>query len=60
MSLRTSSGAVSAEVPAGRYDLDAETNAGDAKVRGITDRDDAPYSMQVLSGSGDVTVEGRS
>jgi hypothetical protein len=60
MSLRTSSGAVSAEVPAGRYDLDAETNAGDATVRGITARDDAPYSVQVLSGSGDVTVEGRS
>jgi len=25
-----------------------------------TARDDAPYSVQVLSGSGDVDVEGRS
>jgi hypothetical protein len=60
MSLRTGSGAVSAELPAGRYDLDAESNSGEASVRGVTARDDAPYSVQVLSGSGDVSVEGRS
>jgi hypothetical protein len=60
MTLRTGSGAISASMPAGRYDLDAESTSGDADVRGVIARDDAPYSVQVLSGSGDVSVEGRS
>jgi hypothetical protein len=58
--LRAGSGSVHATLPAGRYDIDAESASGDARVRGITARDDAPYSVQVLSGSGDVDVEGRS
>jgi hypothetical protein len=60
MSLRSGSGSVRAALPAGRYDIDAESTSGEARVRGITARDDAPYSVQVLSGSGDVDVEGRS
>ncbi|MBE2319893.1 DUF4097 family beta strand repeat protein [Solirubrobacter sp. CPCC 204708] len=60
MILRTASGDVRAVMPAGRYDLDAETSSGDAVVRGIIARPDAPYSVQVLSGTGDVSVEGRS
>jgi Putative adhesin len=58
--LRANSGDVSATLPAGRYNIDAESGSGDASVRGIIARDDAPYSVQVLSGSGDVDVEGRS
>jgi hypothetical protein len=58
--LRAGSGSVHATLPAGRYDIDAESTSGKARVRGITPRDDAPYSVQVLSGSGDVDVEGRS
>jgi hypothetical protein len=58
--LRAGSGSVHATLPAGRYDIDAESTSGDARVRGITARDDAPYSVQVLSGSGDVDVKGRS
>ena len=57
--LRSNSGSIHATLPAGRYDIDAESGSGDAHVRGITARDDAPYSVQVLSGSGDVDVEGR-
>ena len=49
-----------ATLPAGRYDIDAESTSGEAQVRGITARDDAPYSVQVFSGSGDVFVEGRA
>jgi hypothetical protein len=60
MSLRTGSGEISAVMPAGRYDLDAESSSGRAIVRGVTARPDAPYVVQVLSGSGDISVEGRS
>src|SRR3954471_23098608 len=60
MSLRTGSGAITAVMPAGRYDLEAESSSGRASVRGVTPRSDAPYAVQVLSGSGDVSVEGRS
>jgi hypothetical protein len=58
--LRAGSGSVHATLPAGRYDIDAESASGDERVRGIVPRDDAPYSVQVLSGSGDVDVRGRS
>jgi hypothetical protein len=57
--LRTESGDVRAAVPTGPYDLDVESATGEQRMRGITDSDDAPYSFQVLSGSGDVDVEGR-
>jgi hypothetical protein len=60
MSLRTGSGPITAIMPTGRYDLDAESSSGHASVRGVTARSDAPYAVQVLSGSGDVSVEGRS
>jgi hypothetical protein len=59
MSLRTASGAIRVVMPAGRYDLDVESES-DVLVRGVIARPDAPYSVQVLSGSGAVTVEGRS
>jgi len=58
--LRTGSGDIAATLPAGRYDIDAESTSGDEHVRGIVADDDAPYSIQVLSSSGNVRVEGRS
>jgi len=60
LSLRATTGSIRAALPAGRYDLDAESSSGRQTVRGVTTRADAPYSVQVLSGSGDVTVEARS
>ena len=60
LSLRSNTGTIRAAVPPGRYDLDAESSAGDERVRGVTATADAPYSMQILSTSGDVFVEGRS
>lgn len=60
LSLRSGSGAIHAVLPPGRYDLDAESTSGTESVRGLTPRSDAPYSVQVLSASGDVSVEGRS
>jgi hypothetical protein len=60
MSLRATSGSIHAVLPTGRYDLDAESSSGRESVRGLTPRADAPYSVQVLSQSGDVDVEGQS
>jgi hypothetical protein len=60
LSLRSTSGSVRVTVPPGRYRLDAETAAGQRTVRGVTDAADAPFSLQALSSSGDVKVEGRS
>jgi hypothetical protein len=59
MSLRSGSGAIGVVMPPGRYDLDAESTSGAERVRGVDARSDAPYSVQVLSASGDVSVEGR-
>ncbi|WP_084284837.1 DUF4097 family beta strand repeat-containing protein [Solirubrobacter soli] len=58
--LRTGSGDIAASLLAGRYDIDAESASGDEHVRGVIDDDSAPYSVQALSTSGDVTVEGTS
>ena len=60
LSLRSASGSIRAVLPAGRYDLDAESTSGDERVRGVTPTADAPYAVQALSTSGDVSVEGRS
>jgi Putative adhesin len=60
LSLRSGSGSIHAVLPSGRYDLDAESTSGRESVRGLTPRADAPYAVQVLSASGDVSVEGRS
>jgi hypothetical protein len=57
--LRTGAGDVRALVPAGRYDVDAESTSGREAIRGLTPSPDAPYAIQALSGSGDVTVEAR-
>jgi hypothetical protein len=60
LSLRSTSGSVQVVVPPGRYRLDAETAAGSRTVRGVIEATDAPFSLQALSSSGDVTVVGRS
>jgi hypothetical protein len=57
MELRSGSGDVHAVVPSGRYRVDANSDAGDERVRGLTVADDASFTVQALSGSGDVTVE---
>jgi Putative adhesin len=58
--LRSGSGDVHAALPAGRYDIDAESASGTERVRAIIPDEDAPYSVQALSSSGDVSVEGRT
>jgi hypothetical protein len=57
--LRSRSGDVRAIVPAGRYRVDADTDAGTRRVIGLTAADDAPFQIQALSSAGDVDVETR-
>jgi hypothetical protein len=58
LELRSDSGDVRAVVPQARYRVDADSNAGRVAVSGIVEAADAPWSIQALSGSGDVTVRG--
>jgi hypothetical protein len=58
LELRSDTGNVTAFVPEGRYRIDAATSDGDATVRGLTEAGDAPWSIQALSNTGDVTVLG--
>jgi hypothetical protein len=60
LSLRSTQGSVHAVVPPGRYQVDAESASGRQQVRGIVQATDAPFSIQALSTSGDVLVEGRA
>jgi hypothetical protein len=50
---------VRAEVPPGRYQLDAESASGHRIVRGVTAATDSPFAIQAFSSSGDVVVERR-
>ena len=44
-------------VPPGRYRLDAQSDVGATNVRGVVAAEDAPFQIQALSSTGDVTVE---
>jgi Putative adhesin len=57
--LRSTDGSVRASVPSGRYQVEAESTNGDERVSGVSSVGDAPFSIQALSSSGDVAVEGR-
>ena len=58
LTMRSSSGSVHAQVPPGRYRLDAESASGRRVIRGVTPEADAPYAIQAFSSSGDVTWSG--
>ena len=58
LTLRANSGSVTALVPPGSYDLDAESASGAEHIRGVRATQEAPFAIRALSGSGDVTVEG--
>ena len=60
LELRSRTGDVHATVPAGRYQIDAQSDSGTTRIRGLSDSDDAPFQIQALSTSGDVTVEAAS
>lgn len=56
LQLRSRRGQVDALVPPGRYRVDAESDEGRRNVRGVAVADDAPFQIQALSTSGDVSV----
>ena len=60
LELRSRTGDVHATVPSGRYQIDAQSDSGTTRIRGLSDSDDAPFQIQALSTSGDVTVEAAS
>jgi hypothetical protein len=60
MELRSGDGDVRAVVPRGRYRVDAVSDAGRQRVRGLTVADDAPFLIQALSTRGSVEVQGGS
>ncbi len=57
LELRSRTGRVRAVVPPGRYRIDADSDEGTRRVRGLTAADDAPFQIQALSTSGDVDLE---
>jgi len=57
LELRSRTGDVRAVVPAARYSIDAQSDTGEVRTRGLTSVEDAPFQIQALSTSGDVTVE---
>ena len=59
MELRSASGDVHAIVPTGRYRVDANTDRGSVQVRNLIPSEDASFTVQAISGGGDVLVEGR-
>jgi hypothetical protein len=57
LELRSRTGDVTATVPAGRYTVDAQSDTGDVRMRGIVPIDDAGFVIQALSTNGNVTVQ---
>ena len=58
LALRSSSGNLDATLPADGYRIDADSNSGSREVSGLQQNADAPYEIQALSDSGNVTVRG--
>jgi hypothetical protein len=57
LELRSTTGDVRALVPAGRYAIDAQSDTGSVRTRGLSPSEDAPFQIQALSTTGDVTIE---
>jgi hypothetical protein len=56
LELRSRTGDVRVVVPSGRYQIDAQSDSGTSRIRGLTNVDDAPFQVQALSTSGNVFV----
>jgi hypothetical protein len=56
--MHSGSGVIDAAVPTGRYRVEADSNDGSHHVSGIDTSADAPFEIQALSSSGNVSVRG--
>ena len=45
-----------AVVPSARYTIDAQSDTGEVRTRGLVPSEDAPFQIQALSTTGDVTI----
>jgi hypothetical protein len=59
LTLRSTQGSVRVSVPPGRYQVEAESASGSETVSGLDAVAEAPFAIQALSSSGNVSVEGR-
>jgi hypothetical protein len=57
LALRSRTGDVRAAVPRGRYRVDASSDEGARRVSGVEPVEDSPFTVQVLSSTGDAVVE---
>jgi Toastrack DUF4097 len=58
LSMRSESGDLDATVPPGRYRVEAQTDTGARKVSGLSASAQAPFAIQAVTSSGDVTLRG--
>jgi hypothetical protein len=56
LELRSRTGHVRAVVPPGRYRIDADSDEGSRRVRGLVAAESAPFQIQALSSTGDVDL----
>ena len=56
LALFSDSGSVAVTVPAGNYRIDAASQSGNSRISGLVNNADAPWNIQALSNSGNVTV----
>jgi hypothetical protein len=59
LTVRSNEGSVRVSVPPGRYQVEAESASGSESVSGLDAVADAPFAIQALSSSGNVSVVGR-
>jgi DUF4097 and DUF4098 domain-containing protein YvlB len=60
LTAETSAGSVDVAVPAGTYAISARSNAGSARIRGLTNNPSAPNKIVARTSSGSVDVHARS
>ena len=59
LTVRSNQGSVRVAVPPGRYQVEAESASGTESVSGLDAVADAPFAIQALSSSGNVSVVGQ-
>jgi Toastrack DUF4097 len=56
VALFSDSGSIAVTVPAGNYRIDAASQSGNSRISGLVNNANAPWNIQALSNSGNITV----